>query len=226
MERVKRRYRSPRREAHARETRRAILEAALELFTSRGFAATSIRQVAERAGVSEQTIYNVFADKIGILHAAGMAYAELAAGQADAEFLEALKAEPDPIRRIRMVARSSRELWDSGGVLELDLMVLNPDQRDPRLVELQRMSLAYRHESTRAVCEVLFPADIRRPGLDLDEIAAFATAVDSGAVVTMLRSLGWSMDRWEAWLVELMALFLDPARVPGARRRGAEEEAE
>jgi AcrR family transcriptional regulator len=216
MEPVKRRYRSPRRELAAEETRRAILDAALALFTSQGFAATSIRQVAERAEVSEQTIYNGFGDKIGLLHAAGLAYAELAAGQADAEFLEALRAEPDPIERIRMVARGSRELWESGGVLELDLMIFSTDQRDPRLAELRRAGLAYKHESTRAVCEVLFPDGIRRPGVSIEDIATFATAVDSGAVVSVVRALGWSMDRWEAWVVELLVLFLDPALDPRA----------
>lgn len=169
-----------------------------------------MRQIAERARVSEQTVYNGFGDKIGLLHAAGMEYADLAGGQADARFLETLRSEPDPLQRIRMVARSSREVWESGGVLELDLMVYDTDQRDPRLVELQRAGLTYRYENTRVLCEVLFPEDIRRPGLDVEAIVTFATAVDSGAVVSTVQALGWSMDRWEAWLVELMGLFLDP----------------
>jgi hypothetical protein len=44
----------------------------------------------------------------------------------------------------------------------------------------------------------------------VDDIAAFVTAVDSGAVISRLRSLGWSMDDWEAWVVDLLILFLDP----------------
>ena len=42
---------------------------------------------------------------------------------------------------------------------------------------------------------------------------------DSAATVTTLKSLGWSMDRWEQWLVELLALFLDPLRAPRWRRK-------
>jgi AcrR family transcriptional regulator len=57
MTTVKRSYRSPRRREAAEATRRLILGAALELFTERGFAETSIRAVAERAEVSDQTIY-------------------------------------------------------------------------------------------------------------------------------------------------------------------------
>jgi hypothetical protein len=89
-------------------------------------------------------------------------------------------------------------------------MVTGGDVRDPRLEDVQRRSLAYQLESNRAICAVLFPDGLRRPGYSVDDIAAFITAVDSGAVITRLRSLGWSMDRWEAWVVELLILFLEP----------------
>jgi hypothetical protein len=144
-----------------------------------------------------------------------MEYADLALGEADAAFVEALRAEPDPRERIRMVARGSRELWVSGA-LEMDLMISNAEPKDVRLEELQRRSLEYRLESTREVCEVLFPDDIRRPDVRLEDIVAFGTAVDSAAVVTTLVALGWSMDQWETWLVQLLELFLDPAHVPDA----------
>ena len=54
---VKRRYDvSKRREAAAR-TRQAILDAALELFTFRGYAATPMTAIAERANVALDTVY-------------------------------------------------------------------------------------------------------------------------------------------------------------------------
>jgi AcrR family transcriptional regulator len=209
MTRVKRRYRSPRRKQQAEATRRAILDAAIELFTSQGFAATSIREIAERADVSEQTVYNSFGDKIGLLVSAGTSYAESSAGQQEVAFLAALAAEPDPIERIRLVARSSRRIWE-GGAAELERITLIPELTDPRLEEAARKSLEYKHANTRATCAILFPDGLRRPGLELDHIAAFATAIDSGVTVTTLRSLGWSMDDWEAWVVDLLTLFLDP----------------
>ena len=57
---VKRAYDASRRRAAARETQAHIAAAARELFVERGYVATSIRDVAERAGVSVQTIYNAF----------------------------------------------------------------------------------------------------------------------------------------------------------------------
>lgn len=50
-------------------TRRAVLDAALELIATQGHAALSFREVARRAGVSHQAPYHHFGDRQGILAA-------------------------------------------------------------------------------------------------------------------------------------------------------------
>lgn len=47
-------------------TRQAVLEAAYELFLEQGYAATSMRQIAERAGLALGGIYNHFPNKEAI----------------------------------------------------------------------------------------------------------------------------------------------------------------
>src|SRR6478735_3698709 len=47
----------------AAERRQAIIEAAMEEFISRGFAATRLDDIARRAGVAKGTIYLHFKDK-------------------------------------------------------------------------------------------------------------------------------------------------------------------
>ena len=64
---VKRSYSSTKRQAQARDTRRSILDAALELFVASGYAATTIQAIAERAGVAVQTVYAVFGTKRDLL---------------------------------------------------------------------------------------------------------------------------------------------------------------
>ena len=54
---------SPRRAAKSALRRAAILEAALDEFSARGFAATRLDDVAKRANVAKGTIYLHFADK-------------------------------------------------------------------------------------------------------------------------------------------------------------------
>src|SRR6478672_7971479 len=51
------------RAARAAERRQAIIEAAMDEFIARGFAATRLDDVAKRAGVAKGTIYLHFRDK-------------------------------------------------------------------------------------------------------------------------------------------------------------------
>ncbi|GAA1967574.1 helix-turn-helix domain-containing protein [Catenulispora subtropica] len=51
----------------ARQTRRRMLTAAEELFVEHGYGATTLVQVADRAGVSVQTIYFTFRNKRSLL---------------------------------------------------------------------------------------------------------------------------------------------------------------
>ena len=63
-------YRSPLREAQAKATRLAIIEAAGRLFVERGYAATSIDAVAEAAGVGRATVFTSVGGKAALLKAA------------------------------------------------------------------------------------------------------------------------------------------------------------
>ncbi|MGQ9833477.1 MAG: TetR/AcrR family transcriptional regulator, partial [Candidatus Villigracilaceae bacterium] len=47
-------------------TRQAVMEAAYDLFLEQGYAATSMRQIAERAGLALGGIYNHFSGKEAI----------------------------------------------------------------------------------------------------------------------------------------------------------------
>jgi AcrR family transcriptional regulator len=209
---VKRGYNAPRREAQANQTRHAILEAAMELFNDQGFTKTTVSQVAEKAEVSEQTVYNVFGDKVGLLYAAGMNAIETGAGDPEIDLIEALGGEPDPMERIRLAARATKEIW-AGGAFELEQMVFSPDVRDPRLIELSEKALKHTLESTRTMVEILFPDSLRRSGLDLDDIAVVFTAIDTAATVSKLIKLGWTLDDYENWLVQFLVLFLDPDQI-------------
>jgi len=63
----KRTYRSPRRTAHAAETREAILAAAHQLFLTGGWTNTTIAAVASAAGVANETVYASLGSKAAIL---------------------------------------------------------------------------------------------------------------------------------------------------------------
>jgi AcrR family transcriptional regulator len=71
------------------DTTEKILNAAAQLFAERGYAATTTRLIAERAGVNEVTIFRRFENKAGVLKALGERFAEESTARAMQEL-------PDP----------------------------------------------------------------------------------------------------------------------------------
>lgn len=75
MEQVKgpvktsRRYRSPARDEQAARTRERILDAASELFLERGYARTTMADIADLAGVARDTVHATFGGKAKVLTA-------------------------------------------------------------------------------------------------------------------------------------------------------------
>ena len=62
-----RHYDASRRRLKAAQRRHTVLEAAQELFFSRGYAATTIAGIAAAAGVSPETVYKGFGGKPGLV---------------------------------------------------------------------------------------------------------------------------------------------------------------
>jgi len=56
-----------RREARKQETRTAVLEAAQHLFALHGYENTTVREIADAAGITERTLYRYFDGKEGLL---------------------------------------------------------------------------------------------------------------------------------------------------------------
>ncbi len=82
-----------RRERKKEETRRRIFEAAVELFRSKGFEATTVDEITEKADVGRGTFFNYFPKKESVL--AYLSEERLAAAEDNAA---ALLAEPAPAR--------------------------------------------------------------------------------------------------------------------------------
>jgi AcrR family transcriptional regulator len=54
---------------HENNSRERLLETATELFAEKGYAATSVREIVERAGVSKPVLYYYFKSKEGLFYA-------------------------------------------------------------------------------------------------------------------------------------------------------------
>src|ERR1035438_582906 len=106
--------RSPRQE-HAARTRKALIDAALELFAEKGFDETSTDEIAAAAGVSPRTFFRYFSTKESVLFFGEYDFIRLFAGalmvqdpstpdlEAIRAALVALAPRVDPLReRVRL----------------------------------------------------------------------------------------------------------------------------
>ncbi len=80
-----------------------IARVALVLFTNRGYAATSVGQIARASGIGKGTIYEYFDTKADIFFAAVLEWTKRMEGH----FTEQLVAVDDPIDRLRAFAELS-----------------------------------------------------------------------------------------------------------------------
>ncbi len=80
-------------------SRQRIMDAALELFGSMGYQATSISKIAKAAGISKGLMYNYFASKHELLEAIILAEAEAGAKW----WHEILERDISPLEKIRQV---------------------------------------------------------------------------------------------------------------------------
>ena len=91
------------RQAQARQSRRAVLDAAHRLFLERGYATTTVAEVAASAGVSVETVYKAFTNKPGLVKAV---FDVLVVGDDEEvpmlqrDFVRRNMAEPDPRRKL------------------------------------------------------------------------------------------------------------------------------
>jgi AcrR family transcriptional regulator len=99
-----------------------IARVALELFTSRGYGATSVDQIAQASGIGKGTIYEYFDTKADIFFAAVLEWMR----RLEDQFSEHLHAVDDPLDRLRLFAELSVAIVDpiDPGLARLSIDVL------------------------------------------------------------------------------------------------------
>jgi AcrR family transcriptional regulator len=192
---VKRRsYASPSRAAAARRTRRRIRAAAEDLFTSKGYEGTSMRAVADAAGVSERTVFLAFPTKAALL--SECIRVAVRGGDEDTPLLEragwraALDAPAD--RMLARIADASAALMHrAAGLLAVGEAA---GTTDPVLDEHRRRG----HEATladaRAMARALKRAGVVRKGLSAARAAdiVYALTASESLYLRLVAQRGWS----------------------------------
>lgn len=199
-----RRYDSPTRRAQAEQTRRAIGLAARELFLERGWAGTKVRDVAERAGVSEPSVYAVYGNKAGL----AMALLDSLDDAADPMRMlrELDEAQDDPRGQLAALLAFDRRLFEHVG--DVITVIREAGRVKPDLAEVVTQGRQRGDRNRRRIFRS-WPPEAFREGVDVDgarDIYAALSNVDVYQVLT--RERGWSPERVEEWWVETMATLI------------------
>lgn len=191
-----RRYHSPRREAKAAATRDAIAAAARHLFGERGWAGTTVRDVANAAGVAEPTVYAIYRNKTGLAQA--LVEAIEASADPDRQMAELEAAEGEPTSQLAAMVGFDRRLYEHGDDV---LTVLREAGRSqPGLAEAYSAGRASADHLRHRIFGA-WPDGTLRADLDRDEAVDIYAAMCNIDVYRVLTSeRGWSPGQVEEWL--------------------------
>jgi len=196
-----------RRTEQARATRRRIIECARALFLQQGYAATTLDQIATRAGVAVQTVYFHFGNKRTVLKEV---MDVLAVGDdapiplLDRPWVQQVRDEPDARRALGIWLRNSRVIF--GRVAPMLSIVRDAAGADPEMAEQWRANQHERYLAHRTLAEILAAKGALRPGLTVQSAADIIFTVASPEVYLLLTvERGWSPAQWQRWLTDTIA---------------------
>lgn len=197
-------YRSELREQQAENTRRLIATAARARFLEKGWSGTSVRSVADGAGVSEATVYAVYGSK------AGLAISLMDAAEQSADVRRAVaeleQHAGDPVAQLRTFVAFDRRLFELAG--DVIRLLAEARRQHPALGDAHQEGRR-RGEAERTKVFSSWPAGVWRAGVDVDQaLAVYALLVSLESYDMATGERGWSPERVEQWwtgtLVELL----------------------
>jgi len=207
---ARRAYRSPIREKHAQQTRNAILDAASQSFVDAGYAGTTMKDIAERVGVSVQSVH-LFGPKASLLLAVvDRAISngdgdEMSSTRADGAFHAAVaaRAKPEKLRRMRSFIRD--RMPQAAPVLRA---FRDAASSDPAIAQAWRQHEDRRYADVSTFVESC--GDLLQPGRTIQQAADIVwSAIISPQVADMLiDGRGWTIDEYVDWAVETFDLLL------------------
>ena len=189
-----RRYESPMRARRAQETRAAVIAAAAELFTTRGWAGTGMRDVANAAGVATETVYSHFSSKRVLLQAV----IDVAAVGDDRQIAVAERDEFVALgqgRRAERLARAAalvRAVNERTAAYAKVLREAAPS--DEQIAEALQATRARQRQDIAAGTALL----LGRPP-STEEVDELWALLSPEVYLLLVHEAGWTPDAYEGW---------------------------
>jgi len=210
-------YDSSRRRAAAAETRTAIVRAAHDLFLERGFRATTVAAIAERADVAVDTIYTACGRKPDILRELlerAISGEDAAIPALQRAYVRDIAALPDAEAKLRRYARAIADIQPR--LAPLVHLLQEAAVTEPGLATLWQEIAGRRAANMRQFAADLAATGQLRPGLSIEEVADTVWATNGPELYTLLVvQRGWALERFERWLADTwIRLLLAPSSSP------------
>jgi AcrR family transcriptional regulator len=219
---AKRPYDARRRRERASEERQAtrgrVVEAARDLFLSRGYVATTMADIARNAGVALQSVYTAGQSKADLLHLV----TDLAVAGDDQEIMLverpeylAVAAESDPVRQVQMLAAliaATMERLAPVWIAYREAAAVDPKAAS-NLVAAHRR----RRETFETMIRMIPETQLRHP---YERSADTMWAIGSIDVSLLERTvLEWDSKQYAQWLSDtLVDQLVAPSRPQSSRR--------
>ena len=199
---VKRRYDATGRRQAAARTRAVILDAARELFTERGYAATPMTAIADRAGVALDTVYASAGRKPALarlLIETAISGTDQAVPAEQRDYVQAIQAAPDAGTKITIYAAAITAMAPR---LALVLSIIQQAATDEPALAGLWSEIAERRAANmrRFVADLATAAPLR---LDPEQAADVIWATNATEMYQLLvGQRGWTPERYERFLAD------------------------
>jgi AcrR family transcriptional regulator len=212
-ESVKRKYQSRARATAAAATRAEIRAAASRLFVEKGYATTTMREIAEEAKVSERTVYLVFPTKVALLNEAirvAIVGDDRPVPVAERDDFRAAVNERDGTRALELFVNGASEVFERAGAL----MIAGYEAAgaDAELRQAAKAGEQARAVDFAAIVNALAAHGALRDDVRLEQATDVLLALVSPQVHQMLRHhRGRSPDEYRNLILDaLERAILDP----------------
>ncbi len=208
--RARRGYHAPARTERAGMTRRAVLAAARELFTTQGYSATTVAAIAERAEVAVDTVYAAVGRKPAVLRElveTAISGMDRAVPAEQRDYVLAIRAAPTARGKIRAYAVALAQMGPRTAPVFQALR--DAAARDPDCAALHREITERRAANMR-----VFAADLRSTGelrtdLSDEEVADIVWSMNATEYYLLLvEQRGWTPERFGAHLFDAWCRIL------------------
>jgi AcrR family transcriptional regulator len=195
------------RRERSRRTRQRIVLAAYDAFCETGLD-VPLTAIAERAGVSVQSVYVAFGTKFELLRAA-LQYAVHGDDQPqpphERPWFAEMAAEPDPRRAIGILLGGTQGIYDRVSPFARVFRTSAPD-----VAGLWTHSEDLRWGGMNLMTQVLLAKGGVHPGLTEEHATDIVFVLLGPESYQSFADRGWSSDRWQGWVTETLmhALFV------------------